>query len=404
MELYLPLVLDGATGTQLQKRGYTGGICAEQWVQQHPQAILDVQMQYIEAGSDIVYAPTFGANCVKLEENGIYDSVPAYNTALAGLSKQAAKGRALVAGDMAPTGKFLRPMGDASFEQLVQIYTEQAAALEQAGVDLFVIETTMTMAEGRAALLAVKSVSRKPVLVTFTCDENGRTLTGTDVTAALVVMQGMGADAFGLNCSVGPQDMLTQLRRLREYAEIPLIAKPNAGKPELNDGRTVYRCTPQEFIEYLPQFAQAGVALFGGCCGTGPEHIRAVRETVDTLQIAPPCPAHPELLPAATEKKVFPLSPDTVCSRVLPCDAKLAEALEEPDDSVKVIGIRIETAAQAELFGELQYAVDRPLCLLCEDAQLLERTLRLYQGRALYEGTLPESVLQPLAKKYGLIY
>lgn len=150
----------------------------------------------------------------------------------------------MVAGDMSPVGKFLRPVGDYTFEELVAVYQEQAAALEDAGADLFVIETTMTMAEARAAVLAVKSVSRKPVFVTFTCDVTGHTLTGTDVAAALVVMQGMGVAAFGLNCSVGPEDMVEQMRRLHEISEVPLIAKANAGLPELVDGHTVYNSTP----------------------------------------------------------------------------------------------------------------------------------------------------------------
>ena len=173
MEVNFPLILDGATGTQLQKRGFTGGMCAEQWVLEHPDAILEIQRAYVDAGSNVLYAPTFGANRVKLEENGIFNQVEEYNIRLTELSKQAADGRAWVAGDIAPTGKFLYPMGDASFEELVEIYTEQAAALEKAGVDLFVIETTMTLPEARAALLAVKSVSSRPVFVTFTCDESG---------------------------------------------------------------------------------------------------------------------------------------------------------------------------------------------------------------------------------------
>lgn len=197
MELRFPLILDGATGTQLQKRGYTGGKCAEQWVLENPEVIVRVQREYVEKGSRVIYTPTFGANRVKLESHGLLGKVREVNLRLAELSKQAAEGRAWVAGDIAPTGLFLYPLGETSFEELVDVYTEQAAALEEAGVDLFVIETMMTVAEARAALLAVKSVSRKPVFVSFTCDEHGRTLSGTDVTAALVILQGMGADAFG---------------------------------------------------------------------------------------------------------------------------------------------------------------------------------------------------------------
>lgn len=405
MELHFPLILDGATGTQLQKRGYTGDVCAEQWVLEHPEAIREIQAEYIAAGSDIVYAPTFGANRVKLEEHGIRDRVEDYNTRLVELSRRTADGAAWVAGDIAPTGKFLEPMGDASFEELVEVYTQQVAALEAAGVDLYVVETTMTMAEARAAVLAVKSVSRKPVFVTFTCDAKGKTLTGTDVTAALVILQGMGVDAFGLNCSVGPEEMLTQLRRLAEYAEVPLIAKPNAGMPEIENGQTVYRCTPEEFAAVVPEFAAAGVAIFGGCCGTTAGHIRALKESAAGAPFKRPEPLHPELLPLATEKLPVLLPPETRIGEVLACDDDLCDNLDDAlENDDPVVAIRIAGEEELETFAEEQYRISKPLCLVCEDAALLERALRLYQGRAMYEGPLTERELLPLQRRYGLVF
>ena len=257
MELHFPLILDGATGTELQKRGYTGDVCAEQWTLEHPEAIIDIQRGYVDSGSQVPYTPTFGANRRKLEEHGIFNRTEDYNRRLAALSEQASGGRALRAGDISPTGAFLAPLGDVSFEELVDIYTQQAAGLESAGVDLFVIETMMTLSDARAAVLAVRSVSDKPIFVTFTCDENGRSISGGDVTAALVVLQGMGIDAFGLNCSAGPEQMLPQLRRLREYARVPLIAKPNAGMPQIVDGKAVYSCPPEEFTALVPELLQA---------------------------------------------------------------------------------------------------------------------------------------------------
>ncbi len=208
MEMRFPLILDGATGTQLQKRGYQGDVSAEQWVLDHPDSIRDIQRRYVQAGSRVVYAPTFGANRQKLEERGIFNQTAEYNHRLVALSRQAVDTRAWVAGDISPTGLFLSPLGEASFEELVDIYAEQAAGLEQAGVDLFVVETMMTLADARAAVLAIRSVSDRPIFVTFTCDESGRCLSGTDVAAALVVLQGMGVSAFGLNCSTGPEQML----------------------------------------------------------------------------------------------------------------------------------------------------------------------------------------------------
>lgn len=404
MELYFPAVLDGATGTELQKRGYTGGGCAEAWLLEHPDAILDVQRRYVDAGSDIIYTPTFGANRVKLEANGIFNRVEEFNLRLAALSKEAAAGRALVAGDIAPTGLFLAPLGTASFEELVEIYTEQAAALEKAGVDLFVIETMMTLPEARAALLAVKSVSAKPVLVSFTCDEHGRTLTGTDPAAALVVMQGMGADAFGLNCSVGPREILEQMERLRPWAEIPLAAKPNAGLPRTVDGRTVYDCPPEEFAECARGFAENGVALFGGCCGTDEGHIAALRAALADVVTAPPAPDFGGMIPCASEKDAFLLDPAAEMPEPFACDGELADNIEDAqDEGAETVAVRVETLADAEDFADAQYAVKVPIFIESADAAALEAALRAYQGRAIYSGPLADDVLVPLAEKYGLI-
>ena len=255
MELRFPLILDGATGTELQKRGYTSDVSAEQWVLAHPDSILSIQRDYVAAGSQVLYTPTFGGNAVKLAEHGVTEDTAVYNRRLADLSRQAADGKALLAGDLSPTGLFLAPLGSASFDQLVDAYAQQAAGLEAAGVDLYVIETMMTLSDARAAVLAVRSVSAKPIFVTFTCDQNGRSIFGTDITAALLVLQGMGIDAFGLNCSAGPDQMLPQLRRLREYARIPLIAKPNAGMPTIVNGKAVYDCTPEQFTALVPDLS-----------------------------------------------------------------------------------------------------------------------------------------------------
>lgn len=400
MEWNYPLILDGATGTQLQKRGYAGGECAEKWVLEHPAAILDIQRRYVEAGSRVVYASTFGANEIKLGEHGLGDWVEEYIGGLVGLSCEAVGDKALVAGDLSPVGKFLAPMGDITFEELVAVYTRQAAALEKAGVDLFVVETMMTMAEARAAVLAVKSVSRKPVFVSFSCESSGRTAMGTDVAAALVVMEGLGVDAFGLNCSAGPKEMLPQLQRLGCFAKIPLIAKPNAGLPRMEDGRTVYHCPPEEFVAYVEEMAEAGVCIFGGCCGTEEGHIAALTERLKTVSVKP---KRAEGVFCATEREVFrPEEEDYL--EPLECDEDLGESIEDTqEDEEGILVIRLEDEEGLEYFAECQWQIQLPLCLECEEAELLEKALRLYQGRALYRGDLPEDMLSPLKEKYGLI-
>ena len=404
MELHFPLILDGATGTELQKRGYAGDISAEQWVLEHPDAIIDIQRRYADAGSQAVYTPTFGANRRKLEERGLFNCTADYNCRLAALSAQAVEGRALRVGDLSPTGAFLSPLGDVSFEELVDIYTEQAAGLERAGVDLFVIETMMTLSDARAAVLAIRSVSDKPIFVTFTCDDSGRSISGTDVTAALVVLQGMGVDAFGLNCSAGPEQMLVQLRRLREFARVPLIAKPNAGMPVIVDGQAIYDCSPEDFTACVPELLRSGVAIFGGCCGTTPAHIAALARALEGAAITPPAPLHTDMLPAATEKLPFPLPADVSWRTVIvltgDAEETLTDALEGDD---AVLALRIASWDDVQALADYQYMLTKPVCLVCDDAELLESALRAYQGRALYDGDLPEDALLPLCARYGLL-
>jgi methionine synthase I (cobalamin-dependent) len=404
MEIRFPLILDGATGTQLQKRGYMGDMSAEQWVLENPESIIEIQKSYVEAGSNVLYSPSFGANRRKLEEHGIFNKTAEYNRRLAQLSQKAADGRAWVAGDISPTGMFLSPLGEASFEELVDIYTEQAAGLEEAGVDLFVIETMMTLSDARAAVLAVRSVSDKPIFVTFTCDENGRSLSGTDVAAALVVLQGMGISAFGLNCSAGPDQMLTQLQRLREFARVPLIAKPNAGMPQIVDGKTVYDCPPEEFAGYVQPMLEAGVAVFGGCCGTTAEHIAALRAALENAKFVRPAPQHSDMLPASTEKNTACLPVDAKHGRVLEVSGNLEDDISDELDSAEaMIAIHLAGWDDIDAFADCQYMISKPLCIICDDADVLESALRVYQGRALYEGPLAEAELLPLCGKYGLI-
>ena len=405
MLIQFPLILDGATGTELQKRGFTGDVSAEEWVLAHPEAIVEIQRGYVQAGSQVLYSPSFGANRQKLEEHGIFNKTADYNRRLAELSKKAAEGKALVAGDISPTGMFLAPLGQASFEELVDIYTEQAAGLEQAGVDLYVIETMMTLSDARAAVLAVRSVSEKPILVTFTCDEQGRSISGTDITAALTVLQGMGIDAFGLNCSAGPREMLAQIRRLREYARVPLIAKPNAGMPQIVNGKAIYSCTPEEFTALVPEFLQAGVAIFGGCCGTDAGHIAARKKALEGAKITPPDPRHTEMLPAATEKLPMYLPADARCTRVLAVTEDLEEQLQDAMESEEaMVAIRLEGWEDVDALADVQYSIRKPLCLVCDDGEVLEAALRVYQGRALYEGTVAEETLERLREKYGVIF
>ena len=295
---------------------------------------------------------------------------------------------------------------DLDFEQWPQEHCVKSQELmRQAGVDLFVVETMMTLADARAAVLAIRSVSDRPIFVTFTCDESGRCLSGTDVAAALVVLQGMGVSAFGLNCSTGPEQMLKQLRRLRDYARVPLIAKPNAGMPVTVDGKTTYDCTPEEFVRWVPDMLQAGTAIFGGCCGTDEDYIAALAGALKNAKFVRPEPKYPDLLPAATEKDVRYLPVDAghgpVVSGAEHMEDGLTDALE---DGFPMVAVAINSWEDVDALADCQYMISKPLCLVCDQADLLEAALRIYQGRALYEGGLTEEELKDLAGKYGVIY
>lgn len=266
------VILDGATGTLLQELGMPAGVCPEKWVIDNPASIIDVQRQYVESGSDIIYTFTFGANELKLKEFNL-DDVVGMNRELARLSRQAAGGRAMVAGDIAPTGQLMEPFGLYSFEEIVNVYKKQVAGLLEGGVDLFVIETMMDIQEARAALIAVKESCDLPVIATMTFERGGHTINGTDPLTALVTLQSLGADAVGCNCSTGPKEMLEIIKKLKPYSKVPLVAKPNAGMPKLINGKTVFDMNANEFTRFTDDFIKAGANLIGGCCGTTPEYI-----------------------------------------------------------------------------------------------------------------------------------
>ena len=407
--LSLPFLMDGATGTELQKRGMPLGACTEQWALEHPEALLELQRAYVEAGAQVLVTPTLGANRGALEKFGLADRVEEYNARLTGLTRQAAAGRALVAGDLGPTLHAIPPYGETPFEVLVGFYAEQAAALERAGVDLFLVESVMAMAEARAAVLGIReSGSRRPILVTCYCDEEGRTPSGTDVLACAIVMQGMGVTAFGLNC-VDPAVAEEQLARLHLYTDLPLIAEPSAGLPDLASGKPDYPDNADAFARRTPQWAAAGVRIFGGCCGTAPAHIAALGRAMATVDFSafPPVETDPDVIPCASEKEARFITPDVDVGETIQCTDHLMEDILEAEEERPVGALKIEVldTDDLEIFAREQYAVRDALCLWSDVPELLEGALRAYQGRAFYDGTaeLEPEFLARMSEKYGLI-
>lgn len=395
------LILDGATGTELQRAGMPQGASPELWILENPEVITAIQSRYAAAGSDIVYAPTFGASRIKLQSFGAGEKVSEINKELIRLSKNTAGDEVKVAGDLAPCGLFIAPFGDYSMENLIDIYLEQATALESAGVSLYVIETCMTIAEARAAFIAVRRVSQKPIFVTFTCEKNGKTMTGADTISALVIFQAMGAAAFGLNCSTGPDEMLENIKRLTPYAAIPLIAKPNAGLPEMTDGLTNYNMSPEEFVKNVPELARAGVSIFGGCCGTTDKHIVRLSEVVSALPDDLFKVKAVDTDYISNERTVIKMSDAVFSESELRCDDALEDDLTELTDVCA--RVRVESIDDAAVLEKSQYAAQNPIYIACDDSEALEAALVSYNGRAAVSSKLESGVLKPLCEKYGAI-
>ncbi len=266
------ILLDGATGSNLMKAGMPIGVCAEAWIRDNPQALLALQQAYVEAGTHILYAPTFSANRHSLARHGLQDQVAELNRDLLALAKQA--GAPYVAGDMTTTGIPLEPLGTMKYNELFDVYAEQAAALHEGGADLIVVETMLGLEETTVALEAVQSVCDLPVMCSLTVQTDGSLYFGGSLLEAAPVLQALGASAVGINCSLGPEQLVSLVRNLRQAVEIPLLVKPNAGMPLITEqGEAVYPLGPEEFAQAMRPILEAGATLVGGCCGTDPRYI-----------------------------------------------------------------------------------------------------------------------------------
>lgn len=425
-----PVLLDGATGTMLQEAGMTSGVCPEQWIMEHPHEIVKLQRAYVDAGTQILYAPTFTANRIKLEEYGLSDRLEEINRVMVRLSRKAAGQRAFVAGDLTMTGRQLYPTGEMMFEELVDIYKEQVNAILKEGVDLFVVETMMSLQECRAALLAVKESCDLPVMVSLTYNEDGRTLYGSEPSTAMIVLQSMGADVVGINCSAGPESMAEAVRQMREVADIPILVKPNAGLPCLKNGKTVYPMAPEEFADAMARLMDEGASVLGGCCGTTPEHIRKLAETVRGRMFSLPEPKHPRVITSERKNVAIDLSGSflVVGERINPTGKKkLQEQLRAGNLSLVCEMAREQEAAGAAILDinmgtngidekqmmvdavyEVTCTVDLPLCLDTSYVDVMEAALRIYPGRALINSVSCEEEkmerLLSVAKKYGAMF
>ena len=276
-----PVLLDGATGSNLKKAGMPVGVCAELWVLEHPEVIKQLQKAYIEAGSQIIYAPTFSANRISLSMHGLEGRLEELNTKLLALSKEAADGRVYVAGDVTTTGKMLEPRGEISSQELYDVYREQIGILAEAGADLIVAETMLDVEETLVVLDAAQDVCDLPVMCSLTLEADGSTMYGGNAVEMVETLQEMGAAAVGLNCSVGPDQLEAVIGAMKAVAKVPILAKPNAGMPDIDEnGVAHYNMSPERFASSMEKLIERGAQLVGGCCGTDPEYIRLLAEAI----------------------------------------------------------------------------------------------------------------------------
>ena len=426
-----PVFLDGATGSNLQKQGMPAGVCPEQWILEHRDIMIALQRAFVDAGTNIVYAPTFTANRIKLKEYGLEEQIRRINLDLVALSKEAVGDKAYVAGDLTMTGEQLAPIGHLDFEDLINIYKEQIGCLVEAGVDLLVVETMMSLQETRAALIAAKEVCDLPVMATMTFESDGRTLYGTDAATAAIVLESLGADAVGTNCSTGPDKMVEVIRQMAAVTSIPVIAKPNAGLPSLDEnGNTVYDMDAGRFGECMKMLVEAGASIVGGCCGTTPEHIRMTKEAVGSMTIMHRNAPDKRFLTSERQTVAFGLDDRFIIvgERINPTGKKklqeqlregsmdmVADFAEEQEAcGAEILDINMgmsgidEKAMMLKALDVVGSVTNLPLSLDSSHVDVLEAALRRYPGRALINSISYEKVkfdsLLPIAKKYGAMF
>ena len=431
------LYLDGATGSNLVKAGMPSGVCPEQWILEHRDVMLKLQKDYVQAGTNILYAPTFTANRIKLAEYHLEKNMSAMIHELVAISREAAANSpghtVLVAGDITMTGEQLKPMGKMELEDLIDIYKEQILSLMDAGVDLLVVETMMSLAETRAALIAAKEVCDLPVIATLTFEADGRTLFGTDAKTAAIVLESLGASAIGANCSTGPAQMESIISDMVTHTRIPVIAKPNAGLPFLDEnGNTCYNMEAEEFTEEMEILVNAGASILGGCCGTTPEFIRQIHDRFGTEAKATAA-RRPEGIRYLTSERIthsFGLEDGffVVGERINPTGKKALQAQlkegsfekviqfaeEQEACGAKVLDINMgmsgidEKASMLRALEEVSGVTNLPLSLDSSYVEVLEAALRHYPGRALVNSVSLETEkfekLLPIVAKYGAMF
>ena len=421
-------IFDGAMGTMLQEGGLKPGGCPELMNLEQPDVVQKIHESYIEAGATMIETNTFGASALKLDHYGLEDRVKEINEAAVKIAREASKGRAKIVGSLGPTGRFIVPLGDLEFEDAYQSFYEQAKTLADAGADYLLFETCIDIQEMRAGLLAAKDATSLPIICQLSYSEDGRTVTGTDPQTAAITLEALGADIIGVNCSLGPQELVPIVKTLAENCSVPISVLPNAGMPRLENGRTIFPMGPEEFASWGEKLVAAGATYLGGCCGTTPAHIKALAAAVKNLPPTERKSPDNRLRLTSRSKTVIidkDLATTLIGERINPTGRKkLAEEIKngslfsvkrEAIDQVRA-GARLldvnmgvggidQAKAMHDAIREVSQITDAPLAIDTSDTKTLEAGLRAYPGRALINSVSAEKErieeFLPLAKKYG---
>ena len=419
-------IFDGAMGTMLQAGGLKAGACPELMNVEDPEVVKKIHRAYIEAGSTIITTNTFGASSLKLAHYGISDRVRELNFAAVKIAKEVAGSQIKVAGDIGPSGKFIEPLGDLTFDAAYKVFFEQAQALAEAGADFLIIETCIDIQEMRATLLAAKDACNLPIICQLSYSEDGRTVTGTDPQSAAVILEKMGASVIGVNCSLGPEQLVPIVKILAENCRVPVSVQPNAGMPYLEDGKTKFPMDAKTFGSWGAKLVEAGATYLGGCCGTTPEHIFELANAVKNLNPSPRRFFKPLILASRSKTVVIDKNSTTLIGeRINPTGRKkLAaeiregsllgvkkDAINQVKAGAQVLDVNMGVGGinQPEMMKkavqEISRITDAPLSIDTSDAEALEAGLKAFPGRALINSVSfePDRIKKflPLAKRYG---
>jgi len=417
------IIFDGAMGTMLQNAGLKTGELPEVLNIRNKDMIVDIHQKYMDAGAMVVTTNTFGANELKLKDSGVTVE-DVVNAAVINAKEAVGSGEGYVALDIGPIGELLKPMGTLSFDRAYEIFKRQVAQGVKSGADLILIETMTDLYESKAAILAAKENSDLPVFFTMSFEESGRTFTGCSAEAMVITARGLGVDALGVNCSLGPVEMKPLINKILQISDVPVMIQPNAGIPCVCNGHTEYKVTPEQFAECMKEFAEKGARVLGGCCGTTDKHIKLLSETLKTIKIQETDKTFDSCI--CTPTKVVKIDEVRIIGeRINPTGKKLfkealkkgdfdyimREAIAQVEAGADILDVNVglpeidEEEMMVKVIEELQSIIDAPLQIDSNNPKVIEKALRIYNGKAIVnsvngEDEILDRVL-PIIKKYG---